>query len=278
MDATEQATDQLARIMLMGSEYTLRLSGSGAKNLAALLMTAAKGNKKTKGKIRLESLLKSGKPLSVFELKKDDISQFAKEAKRYGILYTVIVEKGDKENPRADVLVKAEDAGRINRIIEKLELSVVDTDAINATVEDIKIAKEANAPHAPERDNLTKDKGESLIDDLLKKSADKEREAENPTAAKTGRPHPSEHSSDRGKPSAEGTEKGKNASTSKPEGKDSPSARDGRTPDNRRSVKQEMNDIRREREKAPKTTSPQTQTRHQQPATRRGKVKPEKGR
>lgn len=140
MDATEQATEQLTRMVLLGSEYTLRLTGAGAKNLAAMIATAVKGTERTKGKIRLESLLKSGRPLSAFEIWRDDVEKFAKEAKRYGILYTLVGNTKDAQEATVDVLVKADDAARINRITEKLELGSISKDKVSALVEDIKEA------------------------------------------------------------------------------------------------------------------------------------------
>ena len=43
-------------------------------------------------------MLKSGKELKVFQLKQDDLKRFALEAKRYGVLYT-LVKPESKEAP-----------------------------------------------------------------------------------------------------------------------------------------------------------------------------------
>lgn len=46
-----------------------------------------------KGKARLDSLLKSGKELKVFAIRHEDLKKFCEEAKRYGVLYSVLKEK-----------------------------------------------------------------------------------------------------------------------------------------------------------------------------------------
>jgi hypothetical protein len=43
-----------------------KISGEGAKNLATFLYAVLRDQKKTRGKTRLESLLRSGKELDVF--------------------------------------------------------------------------------------------------------------------------------------------------------------------------------------------------------------------
>lgn len=124
MDATEQAAEQIVRMTLAGSEVALRLTGVASKNVAAALMAAAASSEKTKGKTRLAALLKSGKELKVFELKQPDLERFAAEAKRYGVLYTII-KPDSQDTPTLDVLVRAEDASKINRILENLGYGTV---------------------------------------------------------------------------------------------------------------------------------------------------------
>ena len=97
------------------SEEAVKLSALGAKNLAALCLAMAKDNQKLKGKTKLKRLLTEGKELRVFDLKEEDVSAFANEAKTYGILFSVIKNK-NSEWDTVDVIVKAEDAATINRI------------------------------------------------------------------------------------------------------------------------------------------------------------------
>jgi hypothetical protein len=101
-----------------------RITGSGAKNLAVMLYAVMRDQQRTKGKVRMESMLRSGKELKVFTLRRSDLAVFCQEAKRYGVLYCVVKDK-DPAAGAADILVRAEDASKINRIIERFGLSSV---------------------------------------------------------------------------------------------------------------------------------------------------------
>ena len=108
---------------LAGSETLVRLTGAGAKQAAAALLAVAASHEQTKGKARLAALLKSGKELTVFALAPEQMRPFAREARRYGVLYTVVKERGS-EGP-VDLIVRAEDASKINRIIDRLGVATV---------------------------------------------------------------------------------------------------------------------------------------------------------
>ena len=72
-------------------------------------------------------MLKSGKELTVFSLPQKDLKKFVKEAKKYGVLYSVIKEKNSKdENGIVDIITRAEDAPKINRVVERFKLASVD--------------------------------------------------------------------------------------------------------------------------------------------------------
>ena len=139
------AAEQVVRMSLEGAEFALKITGSAAKNLAAALYTVLKDQKKTKGKARIEAMLREKRPLKVYTIKKEDCPEFAKQAKGYGILYAPIpVKKGDDT---IDILVFEDDAARANRIVEKFKLTVVDTASIKEDIENP--AAEKNAPFAP---------------------------------------------------------------------------------------------------------------------------------
>ena len=109
------AAEQVVRMSLEGAEFALKITGSAAKNLAAALYTVLKDQKKTKGKARIEAMLREKRPLKVYTIKKEDCPEFAKQAKGYGILYAPIpVKKGDDT---IDILVFEDDAARANRIV-----------------------------------------------------------------------------------------------------------------------------------------------------------------
>ena len=85
MNTSGEAADQVVRMMLNGTEVLIKLTGSGAKNVAILLYSIARQQKKTKGHARLESMLRSGKPLKVYTFRDSDLPKFKEVAKQYGI-------------------------------------------------------------------------------------------------------------------------------------------------------------------------------------------------
>ena len=151
MDASSEAAEQIVRMTLEGTEVALRITGAGAKNAAAMLLAAAASNEKTKGRARLSAMLKSGRELRVFPIRFDDLKGFAKEARRYGIAYAVVKQK---DGESVDLLVRTEDASKVNRIAEPREGNRHDGRA-----------HAAQAPRAPEQ-------AAALLDDLLASPGD----------------------------------------------------------------------------------------------------------
>jgi len=62
------AADQIVNMSLKGIEVLAKISGEGAKNLATYLYAVLKDQKKTRGKTRMEGLLRSGKELKVLHV------------------------------------------------------------------------------------------------------------------------------------------------------------------------------------------------------------------
>ena len=75
MNTSGEAADQVVRMSLEVGEAALKISGTGAKHLAVMLYAVLKEKKKTKGRVRLETLVKSGRPLTVFSVKENDLKQ-----------------------------------------------------------------------------------------------------------------------------------------------------------------------------------------------------------
>jgi hypothetical protein len=177
-----------ANITIKGVEFATNMAGKGALALATFLVAVLKDQKRTKGKIRLRSF--EGKPTKVFVMKNSELVMFAKEAKKYGILYAAIVNKKQPDGV-CDIIVNANDAARVQRIAEKFELSTVDIEKIKADIE----ATKANA----EVSNETF----SLDDAALNEMLNQENQQLNPTMAGTENSNPfvpllkTENSSDR---------------------------------------------------------------------------------
>ena len=126
MNPGGDAAEQVVRLSLEGVEVAAKISGAGAKNIALLLYAALKEEQKTKGKARLTSMLKSGKELKVYTITNKDLAKFSQEAKRYGVLYCVLKDRKNTDpNAAVDVIARAEDASKIQRITERFKLATV---------------------------------------------------------------------------------------------------------------------------------------------------------
>ena len=136
MNQSSDAAEQIVRMSLEGFEVAAKVTGSGAKNIAVLLYTIMKNKEQTSGKSKLSSMLKSGKPLTIFTIKKDDLVKFQQEAKRYGILYCALVDKKDKSKDGiVDIVVRKEDSSRINRIVERFKFAEFNKAEIISSIE-----------------------------------------------------------------------------------------------------------------------------------------------
>ena len=249
MYSSGDAAEQVVRMSLEGAEFALKISGSAAKNLAAALYTVLKDQKKTKGKARIETMLREKRPMTVYTIKKEDAPEFARQAKGYGILYAPIPVK--KDDNTIDILVFEDDAARANRIVEKFNLTVVDTASIK---EDIQKSREqrGSEPAAPEQAAPEKSQDDKLLDELMEKPAQKEKaEPEHPAAEKT----------DSFTPAAEKSHPGTSDGPEKP------------------SVRQELRDIQAQRKKEAEVTKaeePSVSKKPVQKTTRHQPPKPKK--
>lgn len=202
MNTNGEAAEQVTRIILEGTEVLLRLSGKGAARAAVLLYTTLRQQEKTKGAARLSNMLRSGKPLRVYTFESKDLPKFKEVAKQYGVLYSILKEK-DKTGGVFDVMVRADDEHKLNRIIERFSLTRLDTTTLKVELEKEKKDREA-APQEKGEDKETearsgetrepvsetepseKSRGDRVADELLGSSEQKDMKVqENPEAART---------------------------------------------------------------------------------------------
>lgn len=244
MNTSGEAADQVVRMSLEVGEAALKISGTGAKQLAALLYAVLKEQKKTKGRARLETLVRSGKPLTVFSVKERDLKKFVQEAKRYGILYCAIRDPKGSRDGMVDIMVKEEDGPRINRIVERFKFaSVTEAAQIKTEIEKSREEKGKSAPAEkspgekssaeksqskpqpekeptekspseqksgqaePETARPGKSKEDLLMGELMGEPVKKEGKQQNPSLAKTEKSHPSEPISGKQSRTAGGTSK-----------------------------------------------------------------------
>lgn len=184
MSINGDVSEQVVRLSLEGFEVLAKLTGSGAKNVAAMIYTIMKDKKQTKGKTKLNNMLRTGKPLKIFTIKQEDLKTFSKESKNYGISYCALVDKSHNDlDGMVDIMVKEEDASRINRIVERFKLTTIDTAKVETVVTKSIEYREAQRK---EKGVQEKSKEEQLQDILAQKPIQKEQiSQENFNVAKT---------------------------------------------------------------------------------------------
>jgi hypothetical protein len=271
MDPSGDATEQIARISFMGVEYGLRIVGGAGERIVKLIasvlaqggqsQTAGKPSGKTKGKTRLANMLKSNRPISIFEIRQSNLKQFATQAKRYGVKYAVIRDPDAGGASPVDIMVFRDDAPKINRIIEKFGFAAVDTEVLLESVE-LERADELEVPKPqPGKDSTL---SEQIAADFISGSAkDDEGKIANPTQALVGKPLPSEPTSRPPETSAKDTLSELDAMFAAQHIQSS-----------RPSVKEAIKDEEKRRaELPPKPKAPPQRTAHQQPTPRPKPIK-----
>ena len=188
MNAGGETADQVVRMSLQGIEVAanvvLKNGALASKSLAATLYAILTDKKKVKGKTRLASMLKSGKELKVFAIRHEDLKTFCDEAKRYGVLYCVLKEKNNTDGI-CDIMVRAEDASKISRIVDKFELATVDTKAIRESVMAQESMREDPFKDIP---TMTENEHDDLVRNLMKSMKTEEKSYnQNPTSARTSK-------------------------------------------------------------------------------------------
>ncbi len=223
------AAEQIVRLSLEGFEVAAKITGEAVKDIALLLISVLKQEQKTKGKARLTNMIKSGKELKVFSVEQKDLKKFTQEAKKYGVLYTVLRDKSNKnKNAEVDIIARAEDASKIQRIVERFELGTVDKaeivtqaekniekrksdeiepsaptentdeilDAIFADNTEVSTEK-TSTQSVPEKETPDRADSDFLFDAISQEPVQKETDYVNPSSAKTEKSPPSELYSDK---------------------------------------------------------------------------------
>ena len=198
MNTAGDAAEQIVKMSLNGVEVAAKITGAGAKELAMMIYAILRDQKKTKGKTRLTNMLRSEKPLKVFAVKDSELQLFCKEAKKYGVLYCVLKDK-DANDGLTDIMVRAEDASKINRIFERFKLATVDVGEVRSEIErqrqeQQQAPKDGEIP-APER-TQTEERTDAFLDQLMAKPPNApEQQNENPTDGRVAKSRQSEPTS-----------------------------------------------------------------------------------
>ena len=263
MSYSGDAAEQVVRLSLETGEVAVKLAGSGAKQLAIMLHAILREQKKTKGKTRLANMLRSGKELKVFAVKDTDLKLFCREAKKYGVLYCVLKDRSAKDGI-TDIMVRAEDASKINRIFERFNLATVDIAEVRGEVERSREARQEGTPEAPAvTEPVTEQDVDTLLDTMLSTALDdsstREGQTQNPTEGRVAKSRQSEPTSKPKEPTAPGA--------SEPQERSRPS------------VRKELNEIRagQRQNAADKAQSPrQKPAQHNAPPKKKSKKQKER--
>ena len=220
--------------------------------------------KKTRGKTRMVRMLKEQRPFKFFRLPAELMKEFAKEAKGYGLLYVPIRNK--KKPERVEVVVFADDAAKVQRICDNLGL-----DYVKAQAGEMMIGQE-DEPAAPAAPNLSQSQtvqmengtvsfevGGFEDDFSIGGAAAQENGAENFTPSREKEPEQKKNPSGLSSPS-------KNSLP----GSEGPE----RTPEQKPSVRKELQEIKQEQAEKPADKAKQQE--HQPPAAGRSRNKKRK--
>ena len=167
MNTSADAADQVVRMSLNGAEVALKVTGKGAEKAAILIYRALKSAKnestRTKGAIRLANLARSGKKLDVTEIMDNDLKKFCLEAKKYGILYTILKDR-NRTDGMTEIMYKSEDKEKIGLVFDKLNMATYDT----AEVQN-EIAPDLETQKPPEKTGPEVSDPEQFVEELMKK-------------------------------------------------------------------------------------------------------------
>ena len=262
MNYSGDAAEQVVRMSLNGVEVAAKISGKAAERLAVLLYAVLRDQKKTRGKIRLTNMLKSGKELKVFAVKDTELQKFCTEAKKYGVLYCVL--KDTKANDGlTDVMVRAEDASKVNRIFERFGLATIDLASVKTQIEKAKsdVSKGGSNIPVPDRVMTDKEKIDKFIEGVVTKEENptaEKQDNQNPTMARTTRSSQSERSSESKKDRSDADVQSRGRGEGRP------------------SVREELKDIRKEQERKnidAKSRTPEKVHQHVSPPKKKAKGK-----
>lgn len=112
---------QIIRLEFDGLRFGMDITGGTvkqAKNLAVFIC-ALLTREKLQGKTSLKKMLSKNGSLQVLKIKEEDMKNFKKLAKKYGILYSKLPDI-NKADGMTEVLFHTEATPRINTLIEKL--------------------------------------------------------------------------------------------------------------------------------------------------------------
>jgi hypothetical protein len=119
------AAEQVVRMMLSGTEVSVRLAASATKNLVAISVALAQNHKKLYGKTKLKKMLKETRDIRVFPMTRQQYRQFEKQAKAFGLLYASIRNKDG--SGMIDLVLPSTELDRANQVFQGIRYGLEPT-------------------------------------------------------------------------------------------------------------------------------------------------------
>ncbi len=175
MSTASDSADEFVKLTLEGTEVVAKLSGSMAKNFIAMIYTMAKDRTKIpKGETSLTKMLKTNSKLEIFTIKLEDLEDFKKQARTYKIAFTSLYNKNKKTSDgMVDLIIKEEDAPRVNRVVERYNITKVDIQAVEKELNETPSVKAEETPQIETNEEvLQHNTSDDLINSLLNPQED----------------------------------------------------------------------------------------------------------
>lgn len=119
-----EASEQVMRLALQGGEIAVRLGGTLAKNIAAMMLALYKNHKMVYGKKHLGKILRSDhRDVRQYPMSREQFKEFKKISHKYKVLYAAIGDRGRAaKRPGAviDLMLPIEEIGRANMVFERI--------------------------------------------------------------------------------------------------------------------------------------------------------------
>ena len=123
LDVNAEAADLVVKESIQAAESAVKLAGTGLKNVAALLLALQRQDSKVVGKTSAKRLARDPAPAVVVPLKQEDMKQFQKLAKEYGILYFIAQKKGN-DTGYVNIVSNQNYAAQLNAVMEAMQYPI----------------------------------------------------------------------------------------------------------------------------------------------------------
>lgn len=121
MNTEIEAAETVMKLTTDGIRIGLRLTGRSTVKTMKIIKGIFQSGMNSNGKVRINTLLREGKKLEVYELKSAHLKDFQIEAKRYAVKFTVVRKREMNPEDNVDIIVTKDDASRVDRILENLK-------------------------------------------------------------------------------------------------------------------------------------------------------------